>query len=63
VLATGCVWVGLVLAYAFPKLPPSFTIISVATALYAGTAFSGAWRRAGRLLSARGRVRTPQPYA
>jgi zinc/manganese transport system permease protein len=62
-LATGCVWVGLVLAYEFPKLPPSFTIISVAAALYAGTALSAGRRRAWGFASVRGRARTPRPYA
>jgi zinc/manganese transport system permease protein len=33
-LATASVWVGLVLAYAAPSLPPSFTILAVATGIY-----------------------------
>lgn len=37
-LATAAVWIGLVLAYAFPVLPPSFAILSVSTATYAGSA-------------------------
>jgi zinc/manganese transport system permease protein len=36
-LAIASVWAGLVLAYEVPKLPPSFAVISVATAIYAGT--------------------------
>jgi zinc/manganese transport system permease protein len=50
-LATASVWAGLSLAYAFPVLPPSFAILSVATAGYAAAA----------LTSARGRGRTPRP--
>jgi len=52
-LATLSVWVGLVLAYAFPVLPPSFAILSVSTAIYAAVAVTS---------SVRGRARTPQPY-
>ena len=52
-LATLSVWVGLVLAYAFPVLPPSFAILSVSTASYAAAAL---------VSSARGRARTPRPY-
>ncbi|MDQ1685121.1 MAG: zinc/manganese transport system permease protein [Frankiaceae bacterium] len=38
VFATASVWVGLTLAYAYPTLPPSFAILAVSTALYAGAA-------------------------
>jgi len=50
-LATLAVWVGLSLAYAVPTLPPSFTILATATALYALSV----------PLSALGRGRTPRP--
>jgi zinc/manganese transport system permease protein len=33
-IAVVSVWVGLTLAYAFPRIPPSFGILSVATACY-----------------------------
>jgi zinc/manganese transport system permease protein len=36
-LSIGCVWLGLALAYAAPTLPPSFTILAVATLLYVAT--------------------------
>ena len=49
--ATASVWAGRSLAYAFPVLPPSFAILSVATAGYGAAA----------LTSARGRGRTPRP--
>jgi len=48
-LTVACIWVGLTLAYALPRLPASFAIIASATAIYA--------------MSALGKVRTPQPYA
>jgi zinc/manganese transport system permease protein len=44
-LATASVWVGLVLAYAFPVLPPSFAILSVSTGTYAVVAITTASRR------------------
>lgn len=37
-LAVAAVWTGLVIAYAFPKLPASFDIMTVSAALYAGAA-------------------------
>ena len=33
-IAVGCVWLGLLLAYATPRVPPSFAIISLAFAVY-----------------------------
>lgn len=39
-LAVAAVWIGLVIAYAAPRLPPSFTIMTVAVAEYA---LAGAW--------------------
>ena len=36
-LATASVWAGIVISYAAPTLPPSFTIMTVAAALYAGS--------------------------
>jgi zinc/manganese transport system permease protein len=36
-LAVGCVWVGLTASYALPRTPPSFAILTAATALYAAT--------------------------
>jgi zinc/manganese transport system permease protein len=47
-LTVASMWVGLSLAYAFPKLPASFAIIACATALYA--------------VSALGTARTPRRY-
>jgi zinc/manganese transport system permease protein len=43
-IAVVSVWVGLSLAYAFPRIPPSFGILSVATASYL-LAFVVTWRR------------------
>ena len=37
VLAVASVWAGLLLAYEVPKLPPSFAVISIATAIYVVT--------------------------
>jgi zinc/manganese transport system permease protein len=37
VLAVTCVWVGLTASYALPRTPPSFAILTAATALYAAT--------------------------
>jgi zinc/manganese transport system permease protein len=39
-VAVACVWSGLVLSYAIPKLPPSFSIIAVATVGYAAVALA-----------------------
>jgi zinc/manganese transport system permease protein len=50
-LATIAVWAGLALAYAFPVLPPSFSILAVSTATYAVTALTP---------SVRGIARTPR---
>jgi zinc/manganese transport system permease protein len=52
-LATASVWLGLVLAYEFPTLPPSFTILAVSTGAYAVVALAG---------SVRGRARRLRPY-
>jgi len=42
VIAVGSMWAGLTLAYVYPVMPPSFGILSVATAVYLGTfAWSG----------------------
>ena len=57
-LSAGCVWAGLCVAYAEPQLPPSFTILSAATLLYAGT--SPAWRALASRLRSR-RVLGAQP--
>lgn len=63
-LAVASMWVGLTLAYAFPKLPASFAIISTSTAVYAATGVSALWRWiASAWPNARGSARTPQPYA
>jgi zinc/manganese transport system permease protein len=42
------VWVGLSIAYLFPRLPPSFAVIAVAVGLYAGTSLAKAVRGTGR---------------
>ena len=44
-IAVVSVWVGLSIAYAAPKLPPSFTIIAVATGIYLATILLGTARR------------------
>ena len=49
-LAVTSVWAGVTITYAAPRIPASFAIISVATALYAATS-----------LTARVRVRPPSP--
>jgi zinc/manganese transport system permease protein len=54
-LTVASMWVGLTLAYAFPKLPASFAIIATATGVYAATGLIA--------MSARGTARTPQPCA
>jgi len=36
-LAVAAVWTGLAIAYAVPRVPPSFGVIATATALYAGS--------------------------
>jgi zinc/manganese transport system permease protein len=57
-LATASVWMGLALAYAFPKLPPSFAILTVSTGIYVLSALARtpSGRRVRR--SARGTTRT-----
>lgn len=63
-LTVASMWVGLTLAYAVPKLPASFAIITTATAIYAASGLSAAWRRITTAwTNARGTARTPQPYA
>jgi len=54
-LTVASMWVGLALAYAFPKLPASFAIIATATGVYAATGLIA--------MSVRGTARTPQPCA
>jgi zinc/manganese transport system permease protein len=44
-LAVAAVWAGLALSYAAPSLPPSFSIIAVATAVFVSAA---AWTKATR---------------
>ena len=58
-IAVGSVWIGLTLAYVFPTLPPSSTVIAVAVGAYVATLGAGAvrdpraaWRRL---------VETPEP--
>ena len=51
-LATASVWIGLTLAYAVPKLPPSFAILAVSTSVYVLSAL---------VSSVRGSGRTPRP--
>jgi zinc/manganese transport system permease protein len=55
-LAVLAVWVGLAISYAAPKLPASFSIMSVATAEYALAALLSA------VSNAAGRARTPRRY-
>ncbi|MBY8877543.1 metal ABC transporter permease [Streptomyces sp. PLK6-54] len=43
-LAVGEMWAGLVLSYAVPRMPPSFSILAAATAVYAGTYRAAVWR-------------------
>ena len=47
VFAVGAMWIGLTVAYLAPQLPPSFAIISVATATYLA-AMLWAWMRRAR---------------
>jgi zinc/manganese transport system permease protein len=55
VLAVAAMWIGLVLAYAVPTLPPSFTIMAVAALEYAVAALVS--RPLGRRVAVRsGRV-------
>ena len=44
-IAVASVWGGLALAYAAPRLPPSFTIVAVATAFYLATIAADLLRR------------------
>ena len=55
-LAVASMWTGLAISYAAPKLPPSFSILAVATGVYAVVAVAGVvsvrtgpWRRAGNV--------------
>ncbi|MDP9094446.1 MAG: metal ABC transporter permease, partial [Actinomycetota bacterium] len=45
VLAVASLWIGVILAYAAPSLPASFTIMATSTALYAGAALFTTLRR------------------
>jgi zinc/manganese transport system permease protein len=54
-LAVAAMWIGLVLAYAVAALPPSFTIMAVATLEYAVAALVAGWGRPVRRRS------TPAP--
>ena len=47
VFSVGAMWAGLMVAYLAPQLPPSFAIISVATATYLA-AMLWAWARRSR---------------
>ena len=47
VFSVGATWIGLTVAYLAPRLPPSFAIISVATATYVAATLS-TWTRRGR---------------
>lgn len=49
-LATVSVWAGLVLAYEFPTLPSSFTILAVSTGVYAVVVLAPSVRGTGRRL-------------
>jgi zinc/manganese transport system permease protein len=69
-LAVGSLWLGIGLSYAFPRLPPSFTIMSVSSAEYLLAALLSRRQRQPRR-SRRGAVsrpsapdtaQTPQPY-
>lgn len=44
-LSVACLWVGLVVSYRLPKLPPSFSIVAVLTAVYAAVVLLQAVRR------------------
>jgi len=47
-IAVASMWLGLTLAYLVPRVPPSFGILGVATAVYLGTfAWTGLTRRRG----------------
>jgi zinc/manganese transport system permease protein len=47
-IAVGAVWAGIALSYAVPKLPPSFSILAVITAVYLATVAIGQAGRRGR---------------
>ena len=47
-IAVGSVWVGLTASYAVPHLPPSFSVLAVATAVYALASAVSALRDRGR---------------
>jgi zinc/manganese transport system permease protein len=59
-LAVVSVWAGLALAYAAPRVPPSFGILAVATACYVLTVLVSAIRGARRRREP-GRARSPVP--
>ncbi len=44
VIALASVWIGLCLSYAQPVLPPSFSILAIATSIYLGSWAISAWR-------------------
>jgi zinc/manganese transport system permease protein len=46
-LALASMWAGLALSYAVPSLPPSFAVIAIATAFFAGAALRSRLRRGG----------------
>jgi len=55
-LAVAEMWAGLAVSYAVPRMPPSFSILAAATAVYAGTCLPGlgrALRRFSRRFSRR----------
>jgi zinc/manganese transport system permease protein len=53
VLAAAALWVGLTLSYAVPRLPPSFSVIAVAAAIYASAGVTSRLRRRTSRLGAR----------
>lgn len=60
VLAVAAMWVGITLAYAFPQLPASFTIMAVSTAIYGSVLAITAGRRR-RERRTPGSTSTPAP--
>jgi zinc/manganese transport system permease protein len=62
VLAVAAMWAGITLAYAFPQLPASFTIMAVSTAIYA-TALAVTAGRRRRERRAPGATPIPAPSA
>jgi zinc/manganese transport system permease protein len=51
-LAVAALWVGLILSYVVPRLPPSFAVIAVAAALYAGAGVASMLRRRSSTMGA-----------